>query len=77
MKIKGIIVTCHDTRSLQENRKIARRLLQEKLDLYYNKDESYLAQLEAEKRKQKLERSQKSRENLKRKKEFQEREFSD
>lgn len=70
----GIIVTSHHTRSLEENRKIARKTLQQKLDLYFNKESSYLSQLSRLKHEEKLEKSKKSIENLKRKKDFKERE---
>ena len=32
----GIVVTCHQTRSLEQNRRIARKKLDEKLDLYFH-----------------------------------------
>jgi protein subunit release factor B len=70
----GILVTCHQTRSLEENRKIARKMLQQQLDFYYNKENSYLAKLEKFKREQKAIKNKKSVENLKRKKEFKEQE---
>ncbi|CAF1063313.1 unnamed protein product [Brachionus calyciflorus] len=66
----GIIVTSHHTRSLEENRKIARKLLQQKLDLLNNKESSYLTQLAKLKQEEKLVRTKRSIENLKRKKQF-------
>lgn len=39
------IVKCHDTRSLDKNRTIARERLIDKLDYYYNKDQSVEAQV--------------------------------
>lgn len=67
-------MSSHHTRSLEENRKIARRLLQIKIDNYYNKDESIQAQELRAKRAEKLEKTKRSVENLKRKREFKERE---
>ncbi|XP_023214846.1 probable peptide chain release factor C12orf65, mitochondrial [Centruroides sculpturatus] len=41
----GIVVKCHKSRQLPENRIIARNLLQEKLDNLYNGDMSVAAQM--------------------------------
>jgi len=68
----GIFVSSHHTRSLEENRKIARRLLQEKLDYHYNKENSFLFKQELEEREQRLKRKKKSQENLRRKLKFKE-----
>jgi len=70
----GITVSSHHTRSLEENRKIARKLLQQKLDLHYNNENSYLYKLNSLKQEKKFSRTKRSVENLKRKKEFKERE---
>ncbi|KAJ1093248.1 hypothetical protein NDU88_006353 [Pleurodeles waltl] len=35
----GIVVKCHQTRSLEQNRKIARTILQEKVDIFYKAEE--------------------------------------
>lgn len=40
----GIVVKCHATRSMSENRKLARELLISRLDNLYNGDESVEAQ---------------------------------
>eukprot|EP01138_Halocafeteria_seosinensis_P001715 gb/GECG01001758.1/.p1 GENE.gb/GECG01001758.1/~~gb/GECG01001758.1/.p1 ORF type:complete len:174 (+),score=13.38 gb/GECG01001758.1/:1-522(+) len=40
----NIVVSCHQTRSLEQNRKIARRKLLERLDVYYNGTNSKLEQ---------------------------------
>ncbi|KAI8872277.1 hypothetical protein GQ42DRAFT_143639 [Ramicandelaber brevisporus] len=40
----GIRITCHDTRSLQANRAIARKRLKDKLDQMVNGDQSKAAQ---------------------------------
>jgi protein subunit release factor B len=49
-KPTGIVVKVHQTRSLEQNRKIARQLLAIKLDNFYNGDESF----EAKKRREAL-----------------------
>uniref|UniRef100_A0A8B9DPJ1 Mitochondrial translation release factor in rescue n=1 Tax=Anser cygnoides TaxID=8845 RepID=A0A8B9DPJ1_ANSCY len=36
----GIVVKCHQTRSVEQNRKIARKILQEKVDLFYKGEDS-------------------------------------
>ena len=46
----GIVVSSHHTRSLEENRKIARKLLQQKLDIHYNKENSHFMKKQQEKR---------------------------
>jgi len=68
----GIIVASHDTRSLEQNRKIARKLLQQRLDLHFNKENSYLAKLTKEKQKERSEKSKRSIELLEIKKKFKE-----
>ncbi|CAH1108807.1 unnamed protein product [Psylliodes chrysocephalus] len=49
----GIVVKCQETRFLEKNRKIAREILQKKLDNFVNKEESLEAQLEAKNEKKK------------------------
>jgi len=66
----GICVSSHHTRSLEENRKIARRILQEKLDYHFNKEESFLAKKQAAEREEKLKKKQKSKQKLLKKLEF-------
>ena len=63
----GITVSSHDTRSLEENRKIARRMLQERLDMHYNKDLSYIAINKKKKATERENKRKKSIENLKKK----------
>jgi protein subunit release factor B len=70
----GITVVSHHTRELEKNRKIARELLQQRLDLYYNKENSYTEKLKKEKLTKKLEKNKRARENLSKKLEFKERE---
>lgn len=67
-------MSSHHTRSLIENRKIARKLLQQQLDLHFNKESSYLSQLAKIKQEEKSLKSKRSVENLKRKKKFKEEE---
>lgn len=67
-------MSSHHTRSLEENRKIARQLLQEKLDYHYNKEESFLYKQQLERREEKLKKKKKSQLNLQRKLDFKERE---
>jgi protein subunit release factor B len=45
----GIVVTCQQTRFLEKNRFLARRQLQEKLDVHYNGEQSLVAQYKREK----------------------------
>ncbi|XP_031193790.1 probable peptide chain release factor C12orf65 homolog, mitochondrial [Mastomys coucha] len=64
----GIVVKCHQTRSVDQNRKIARKVLQEKVDIFYNGENSpvHKEKLEAERRKQ--ERKKRAKETLEKKK---------
>ncbi|XP_004690683.1 PREDICTED: probable peptide chain release factor C12orf65 homolog, mitochondrial [Condylura cristata] len=54
----GIVVKCHQTRSVDQNRKLARKILQEKVDVFYNGEDSpvYREKQEAEKKKQEKKR---------------------
>ncbi|XP_006149320.1 probable peptide chain release factor C12orf65 homolog, mitochondrial [Tupaia chinensis] len=64
----GIVVKCHQTRSVDQNRKLARKILQEKVDVFYNGENSavYKEKREAEKKKQ--ERKKRAKETLEKKK---------
>lgn len=64
----GIVVKCHQTRSVDQNRKIARKVLQEKVDIFYNGENSpvHKEKLEAERRKR--ERKKRAKETLEKKK---------
>ena len=55
----GIYVSSHHTRSLEENRKIAIRILQEKLDYYYNKEESIVYKEKLKLKEEKLKKKKK------------------
>lgn len=61
----GITIKCHETRSLDQNRKIARSILITKLDNLINKENSIEAQINAlqiKKSKEKAKRQNKLRE---------------
>ncbi|XP_022373156.1 probable peptide chain release factor C12orf65 homolog, mitochondrial [Enhydra lutris kenyoni] len=64
----GIVIKCHQTRSVDQNRKLARKILQEKLDIFYNGENSlvYKEKQEAERKKQ--ERKKRAKETLEKKK---------
>ncbi|XP_073078670.1 mitochondrial translation release factor in rescue isoform X1 [Manis javanica] len=64
----GVVVKCHQTRSVDQNRKLARKILQEKVDVFYNGENSlvYKEKREAEKKKQ--ERKKRAKETLEKKK---------
>lgn len=59
----GIVVKCHQQRSLIQNRQIARQMLIDKLDDIYNGDESVRAQKEKIEGDKKTKRKQKSKKN--------------
>lgn len=71
-KPTGLIAVSHHSRRLIDNQKTARKILQEKLDLYYNKENSYLAQLKREKQIEKQEKAKKAIKNLEKKRKFKE-----
>lgn len=60
-KPTGIIIKCHESRSLARNRVIAREILRQKLDFLYNGKESELAQAVAKKKKKKANYARKRR----------------
>lgn len=66
--IKYHLLQCHQTRSVDQNRKLARKILQEKVDIFYNGENSlvYKEKQEAEKKKQ--ERKKRAKETLEKKK---------
>lgn len=73
----GTVVKCHETRSLDENRKRARLRLEEKLDLDLNGDQSYLSRLKAEGEEAKKEKKRRNNRRLALKAAFKEREGLD
>ncbi|NXU96513.1 CL065 factor, partial [Cettia cetti] len=64
----GIVVKCHQTRSVEKNRKIAREILQEKVDLFYKGEDSDVFKEKKASEKQKQEKKRRAKENLERKK---------
>ncbi|XP_032054862.1 probable peptide chain release factor C12orf65 homolog, mitochondrial [Aythya fuligula] len=68
----GIVVKCHQTRSVEQNRKIARKILQEKVDLFYKGEDSDVFKEKKAAEKKKQEKKRRAKENLERKKQFKE-----
>ncbi|KAM6111970.1 LOW QUALITY PROTEIN: mitochondrial translation release factor in rescue [Pterocles gutturalis] len=64
----GIVVKCHQTRSVEQNRKIAREILQEKVDLFYKGQDSDVFKEKKALEKKKQEKKRRAKENLERKK---------
>ncbi|KAJ1906635.1 hypothetical protein IWQ60_012032, partial [Tieghemiomyces parasiticus] len=60
----GIQITCHETRSLDQNRKIARKRLVDRLDQLYNGEQSKSAKAAQKKRKGKQRQKQRSKKRL-------------
>lgn len=63
----GLVVKCHQTRSVDQNRKLARKILQEKVDIFYHGENSlaYIERRAAERKKQ--ERKKRAKETLEKK----------
>ncbi|XP_007906000.1 mitochondrial translation release factor in rescue [Callorhinchus milii] len=68
----GIVVKCHQTRSVEQNRKIARGILQEKLDVHYRGESGEILKQKRAGEWRKHEKRRKAREGLERKKLFKE-----
>ncbi|XP_062874021.1 mitochondrial translation release factor in rescue [Trichomycterus rosablanca] len=68
----GVVVKCHQTRSVDLNRKRAREIMQEKLEVVYNGEQSELLKLKDESRMRKKEKRKQVNENLKKKRLFKE-----
>ncbi|XP_078277540.1 mitochondrial translation release factor in rescue [Rhinoraja longicauda] len=68
-----IVVKCHQTRSVDQNRKIARSILQEKLDVFYKGINSDVVKERKEQQWKKQEKKRKAKDNLERKKQFKDR----
>lgn len=66
----NFLVQCHQTRSVELNRKRAREILQEKLEVVYKGEDSELLKLKEESRIRKLVKRKKVNENIERKKLF-------
>ncbi|XP_048210599.1 mitochondrial translation release factor in rescue-like [Perognathus longimembris pacificus] len=60
----GIVVKCHQTRSVDQNRKLARKILQEKVDVFYNGEKSLVHKEKRETEKKKQERKKRAKEIL-------------
>lgn len=70
----GIVVKCHETRSLHSNRKLARQRLQERLDVHYHGENSFVELQKKDFARRKEERKKRTRDKLLRLREFKERE---
>nr|XP_020458192.1 probable peptide chain release factor C12orf65 homolog, mitochondrial [Monopterus albus] len=68
----GIVVKCHQTRSVDINRKRARDIMREKLDVAYKGELSEILVKKKESVLRKQEKRRKANENLERKKQFKE-----
>ncbi|XP_043934644.1 mitochondrial translation release factor in rescue [Protopterus annectens] len=68
----GTVVKCHQTRSVEQNRKLARKIMQERLDILYKGEDSELVKEKHEAQRLKQEKKRKAKENLERKKHFKE-----
>ncbi|NXF84869.1 CL065 factor, partial [Eubucco bourcierii] len=68
----GIVVKCHQTRSAEQNRKLARKILQEKVDLFYKGEASDVFKEKKALEKKKQEKKRRARENLERKRHLKE-----
>lgn len=66
----GVVVKCHQTRSVELNRKRAREILQEKLDIVYKGEESELLKQKEESRIKKQIKRKKVNENIEKKRLF-------
>ncbi|XP_003796067.1 probable peptide chain release factor C12orf65 homolog, mitochondrial [Otolemur garnettii] len=64
----GIVIKCHQTRSVDQNRKLARKILQEKVDIFYNGENSPVLKEKREAEKKKQERKKRAKETLEKKK---------
>lgn len=73
-KPTGLVVKCHETRSLWDNKKRAREIMVTKLDNLLNKEHSIEAQIQILEKKQQIQKDYKRRKLAEMKKAFQERE---
>ncbi|KAG8456045.1 hypothetical protein GDO86_002013 [Hymenochirus boettgeri] len=73
----GIVVKCHQTRSVELNRKKAREILQGKIDIFYKGDDSDILKQKEEGERKKQEKRKKSKEILEKKKHLKEMQFSE
>lgn len=70
----GIVIKNHQTRSVEQNRKLARKNLQEKLDHHANGEQSYLSLQKKAASLNRIQKKKKTNEKLTKLKEFKERE---
>jgi len=70
MSYLGIVVTCQQTRFLEKNRLLARRQLQEKLDVHFNGEEGLVAQYKREKNEKKQAKRLETKKTLEKKRLF-------
>uniref|UniRef100_A0ABM5F2K7 Mitochondrial translation release factor in rescue isoform X1 n=2 Tax=Pogona vitticeps TaxID=103695 RepID=A0ABM5F2K7_9SAUR len=68
----GIVVKCHQTRSVEDNRKKAREILQEKVDIFYKGDASDVIKEQRELERKKEAKKKEAKKNLERKKQLKE-----
>ncbi|XP_053726055.1 mitochondrial translation release factor in rescue [Synchiropus splendidus] len=68
----GVVVKCHQTRSVDQNRKRAREIMQEKLDIFYKGEESEILLRKKESVVRKQEKRRKVNEHLEKKRLFKE-----
>ncbi|KAM9810907.1 mitochondrial translation release factor in rescue [Neosynchiropus ocellatus] len=68
----GVVVKCHQTRSVDQNRKRAREIMREKLDIFYKGEESEIHLRKKESVVRKQEKRRKVNEHLEKKKLFKE-----
>ncbi|XP_034284601.1 mitochondrial translation release factor in rescue [Pantherophis guttatus] len=68
----GIVIKCHQTRSLETNRSKAREILQEKVDVFYKGQSSVVLQEKHEFQKKKEEKRRQAKKNLERKRHLKE-----
>ncbi|XP_006822358.1 mitochondrial translation release factor in rescue-like [Saccoglossus kowalevskii] len=66
----GITVKCHQTRSQSKNRELSRRILREKLDVFYKGDESIIVIEKKKEEKRRQEKKRKSKVRLEKLKAF-------
>ena len=72
--IRLISLQCHETRSVHDNRKLARQRLQVRLDTYYNGENSFVERQKREGARRRKERKRETQEKLVKLREFKERE---
>ncbi|XP_051546173.1 mitochondrial translation release factor in rescue [Myxocyprinus asiaticus] len=73
----GIVVKCHETRSVDLNRKRAREILRQKLDIAYKGEESELLKQKKETMHRKQDKRRKVNQNIEKKRLFKEMLYSD